>query len=218
MAFPLPPGDSRESIASQGGRSRGNLVGRKNLQGVSREEGPMRRIAPALIALAVIAAACGGSEEAGRPSPTGATLEARRLAIYEAAIREMVGSEGPFDPILIDERICADAGTPGIDADERECPDGFTDDEQAALLAVLSDLPHVRFVADAVDATRRIFQGELSGAGLISVGVIRGDGDRVEVPGGAYCGGLCGRWMTLVIERQGEVWKVTGTTGPIAIS
>jgi len=178
----------------------------------------MRRIAPALIALALVAAACGGSGSARRPSPTGASQEARRLAIYEAAIREMIASEGTFDPILIDERICADAGTPGIDAGERECLDAFTEDEQAGLLAALSDLPHVRFVADAADASRQIFQGTLPGAGLISVGVIRGDGDRVEVPGGAYCGGLCGRWMTLVIERQGEAWKVTGTTGPIAVS
>jgi hypothetical protein len=82
----------------------------------------------------------------------------------------------------------------------------------------LADLPNVRFVKNADAVTRRIFKGRIEGAGLIEVGPIEGSGDRVEVPGQAYCGGLCGHWMTLVVERRAGGWSVTGTTGPVAIS
>ena len=98
------------------------------------------------------------------------------------------------------------------------CAERLSEAEQAALLEALSDLPGVAFVDDADRVTRRIFAGDLPGAGLIAVGPIAGDGDRVEVPGEAYCGGLCGHWMTLVIEHVDAGWTVTGTTGPVAIS
>lgn len=179
----------------------------------------MRRLVPVLILLSVIAAGCGrltrpgaGGDAAGSPS-----VDTRKIAIYEAAIRTLAGTEGWFDPVLIDERICAGAGDPmakiGAPCDER-----FTAEEQAALLAALSDLPGVRFVSDGDAVTKRIFDGELKGAGLLGVGPIGGDVDRVEVPGSSYCGGLCGHWMTLVVERGEDGWTVTGTTGPVAIS
>jgi hypothetical protein len=92
------------------------------------------------------------------------------------------------------------------------------DAEQTALLTALADLPHVSFVHDVDRITQRIFDGKLQGAGLLAVGPLDGDGDRVEVPGEAYCGGLCGHSMTVVVERRPEGWAVSGTTGPVAIS
>ena len=98
------------------------------------------------------------------------------------------------------------------------CTDRFSDAEQTALLDALADLPGIAFVHDAVRVSKQIFDGKLQGAGLLAVAPIAGDGDRVEVPGEAYCGGLCGHWMTLVVESRPEGWVVSGTTGPVAIS
>jgi hypothetical protein len=53
---------------------------------------------------------------------------------------------------------------------------------------------------------------------LVRLGPIRGNRSRVEVPASAYCGSLCGHWMTLVIERTEAGWEATGTTGPVAIA
>jgi len=43
-------------------------------------------------------------------------------------------------------------------------------------------------------------------------------GHRVEVPRNPRINGLAGPWLTYVVERDGESWKVIGTTGPVAIS
>ncbi len=181
----------------------------------------MRRLVPKalVLVLVVIAAGCGRLDRSsgGGEGPPSPTVDAREIAIYEAAIRSLAATEKWFDPVLLDERICTGAGDPMTTIDA-PCESRFTDDEQAALLSALADLPGVRFVADGADVTHKIFEGELKGAGLIGVGPIAGDGDRVEVPGKSYCGGLCGHWMTLVIENGDGGWSVTGTTGPSAIS
>jgi hypothetical protein len=98
------------------------------------------------------------------------------------------------------------------------CVGTFSEAERAAILAELADLPDVRFVARPERIQRRIFRGPLSGAGLLSVGVIEGNDERVEVGGRSYCGGLCAHWMTFVVRNASGGWHVTGTTGPIAIS
>jgi hypothetical protein len=54
--------------------------------------------------------------------------------------------------------------------------------------------------------------------GLVSVGLIPETGDRVEIPASLYFNGLAGTWLTYVVENADGDWKVTGTTGPVAIS
>ena len=177
----------------------------------------MKRIA--LVALiAVVAVACGRNTVPPQPAGGGDQVDARKIAIYEAALRALYGTEGWYDPVYIDERICGDFGDPMTEIGAHRCEATFTPAEQKALLTQLSDLPHVRFTSDWEGITRRIFKGEIEGAGLLSVGPIDGDGDRVQIPGSAYCGGLCGHWMTMVIERSGDAWTFTGTTGGVAIA
>jgi hypothetical protein len=180
----------------------------------------MRRILLLVTALAIVATGCGrlASDGSGDgPAAGGTSIDQRKIDVYEAAIRSLAGTEGWFDPVLIDDRICAGTGDPMSETTD-PCTERFRDAEQTALLTALADLPHVAFVHDADRVTQRIFDGKLQGAGLLSVGPPDGDGDRVEVPGEAYCGGLCGHWMTLVVERGPEGWLVSGTTGPVAIS
>ena len=168
-----------------------------------------------------MAAACVGQGSAGPGSdgpsggrPTGP--DPTRVEIYTAAFRSLAETEGWFDPVLLDDRICPDIGD--VRAAPGPCEERFTEAEQAAILAGLDDLPGIRFVDDAGRIQDKIFSGGLEGAGLLSVGTIDGDAERVTVGGRSYCGGLCAHWMTLVVRDRPAGWTVTGTTGPIAIS
>lgn len=180
----------------------------------------MRRTLPLLTVLAIVAVGCGRLASDGPKNGAaagGEPIDQRKIDVYEASIRSLADTEGWFDPVLIDDRICVGTGDPmGETADP--CAERFSDAEQTALLAALADLPGVAFVHDADRVTQRIFDGKLHGAGLLAVGPLDGDGDRVEVSGQAYCGGLCGHWMTLVVELGPQGWAVSGTTGPVAIS
>lgn len=178
----------------------------------------MRRVL-ALSALALVAAACvgQGSEGTGWNGPSGQPTgpDQARVEIYAAAFRSLAETEGWFDPVLLDDRICPKAADPG---GEGPCAERFTEAERAAILEGLADLPHVRFVEDTERIQDRIFSGSLQGAGLLTVGDIEGDDELVTVAGRSYCGGLCAHWMTFVVRNRPAGWTVTGTTGPIAIS
>jgi hypothetical protein len=182
----------------------------------------MKRHAALLVLLAVVVVSCGRVRDDGPVSgggqPRTEEPDATRVEIYAAAFGALAETEGWFDPILLDQRICPEAGDVGGSHQPPPCTQAFTDAEQAAILSQLVDIPNARFVADAKQVQDRIFEGELQGAGLLTVGEIDGDGDRVEVGGRSYCGGLCAHWMTLVLEHGPDGWSVTGTTGPVAIS
>jgi hypothetical protein len=182
----------------------------------------MKRHAALFVLLAMAVFSCGRPSNDGPGSggrePAPEEPDATRVEIYASAFRALAETEGWFDPVLLDQRICPEAGDVGGTGEPAPCTRAFTDAEQAAILSELTDIPHARFVADAKQVEDRIFEGELQGAGLLTVGEIDGDGDRVEVGGRSYCGGLCAHWMTLVLERGPDGWSVTGTTGPVAIS
>jgi hypothetical protein len=182
----------------------------------------MKRHAAVLALLALVVVSCGRLRDdgptSGGGSPGPEAPDATRVEIYASAFRALAETEGWFDPVLLDERICPDAGHVGGGGQPAPCTHAFTEAEQAAILSELADLANARFVADAKQVEDRIFEGKLQGAGLLTVGEIDGDGDRVEVGGRSYCGGLCAHWMTLVLERGPGGWSVTGTTGPVAIS
>ena len=189
----------------------------------------MRRAA-ATVVLALVLAGCTGAEPAPAPTPSFGAPDSTGLAspspapdptrveIYTAAFRSLAETERWFEPVLLDDRICPGIGDIGPSLEPGGCDEQFTQGEQAAILAGLSDLPGVRFVDDAERVEDRIFRGRLLRAGLLSVGVIDGDDERVTVGGRSYCGGLCAHWMTLVLRNGAQGWEVTGTTGPIAIA
>jgi len=180
----------------------------------------MRRVLAAS-ALILVAASCTGEGPrlVGPPAgPTGQQPtgpDPTRVGIYTAAFRSLAETEGWFDPVLLDERICPDIWDLG---GRGACDERFTEEEQSEILAGLSDLPRVRFIDDADRIQDRIFSGDLQGAGLLTVGGIDGDDELVTVAGRSYCGGLCAHWMTFVVRNRPTGWTVTGTTGPIAIS
>ncbi|MGH2672352.1 MAG: hypothetical protein ACRDHC_05190 [Actinomycetota bacterium] len=182
----------------------------------------MKRHAALLVLLALAVVSCGRLADDGPASgggePAPEEPDATRVEIYASAFRALAETEGWFDPVLLDERICPDAGAVGGMGEPAPCTQAFTEAEQAAILFELTDIPNARFVADAKQVEDRIFEGELQGAGLLTVGEIDGDGDRIEVGGRSYCGGVCAHFMTLVLERGPDGWTVTGTTGPVSIA
>ena len=187
----------------------------------------MRRAAATVVLALVLVGCTGGDPGPGRspsiesPQPTGPTPagpDPTRVEIYTAAFRSLAETERWFDPVLLDDRICPGIGDVGPPLEPGRCEERFTDAEQTAILAGLSDLPAVRFVDDAERIEDRIFRGDFRRAGLLTVGVIDGDDERVTVGGRSYCGGLCAHWMTLVLRNAPQGWEVTGTTGPIAIA
>lgn len=164
----------------------------------------------------------------GSPEPYVDPIDEREIGIYATAIRALADTE-PYERLLVHDRACRarsqsgdGGGDGGLAEITRDCEEPFTQAERDALLEKLDGLP-VRWVEDPQPEIDRIFEGEGAGGartfdGVIQFSVPDGDGDRVEVVGSAYCGGLCGHWMTLVIERKPGGWRATGTTGPVAIS
>jgi hypothetical protein len=164
---------------------------------------------------ALLIGACG---KAASPGSEG--VNEREVAIYAAVIREMAGTEEFYRQIFVYERPCPGAGDPERSSSD-DCARPLSGEEQAAILERLKDLPPVEFVSDAKPIQDRIFNATEEGTEgdvLIRFGPAPDGENRVEVPASAYCGGLCGHWMTLVVQREDEGWKVTGTTGPVSIS
>jgi len=221
---PAPgPGAAAGSIATRDARTCGNREPAWTVRGRPPKGGWRRsrvRRVIAMSALVLFAAACTSEGSRATGPSRRSTAEApgsdpTRVEIYTAAFRSLAETEGWFDPVLLDERLCPNIAALG---GRGRCEDRFTEAEQAAILGGLADLPRVRFVDDAKRIQDQIFSGRLRGGGLLTVGGIDGDDDLVTVAGRSYCGGLCAHWMTLVIRNRPAGWTVTGTTGPVGIA
>jgi hypothetical protein len=189
----------------------------------------MKRIT-AVLALGVVlvgllvgcASQVGPTSGGGLQPGTDPALE-RQVAIYSAIIRQLVTKDHTFgteDPGLevvyvLDRPVGRAEGT-----DPEGEGEPFSPALRAGLRAALTDLPPIEFVAETeqVIVEKDGFPMVKGHDGLVSVGLIPENGDRVEVPASLYFTGLAGTWLTYVVEASDGEWKVTGTTGPIAIS
>jgi hypothetical protein len=180
-----------------------------------------------VVALASIAlSGCAGNSTAG---PDGEpSQDTRTVDVYAAVITYMAGTEGFNGRIYVQEGPC-DAERKPIEDHEGDfmwelkdrCGPPFSEAEQQAIKDRVRDLGPIEFVADAKAIQDRIFEATVVATRpdmLIRFGRIPEEGDRLEIPASAYCGGRCGHWMTLVVQDVDGAWKVTGTTGPVAIS
>jgi hypothetical protein len=183
----------------------------------------VRQIAVILVGVALALAACGG-EDSRPATETGGPpvdLDARAVAVYSAVVRQLVlkdhtfgKAESPFERVFIDVRLDGDRNA--------DPPTGerLTAEEQEAILRELADLPPVEFVEDPDS----VIVGEdgcahVEGNGvLITLGPISGGSTRVTVPNDMFFACLGGQWLTYVLERAENDWRVTGTEGPIGIS
>jgi hypothetical protein len=172
-----------------------------------------------LVAATVLLAGCGerGPADPGQLGPGDLSAVERQAFVYAAAIRHLVEAEGQ-DPgrIYVLDRAVKGAADPTGPAGEGDpIPQGVHDRvrEELALLG------RVVFVSDRDEVVEASSADEVRNQGiLITLGPVPSGGDRVEVEASGYRNLLSGSWQTLVLERHGLRWQVTGTTGPVAMS
>lgn len=185
----------------------------------------------ALLLTGVMLAACGAtSHESGAGgAPEGAPPNSdsgdRTIEIYAAVIRRLVtkdhtfgGSSSPFEHVYVVDGAVEDAGDP-MEGDGEPGPP-FSDEVKEGLKEELGGLPPIDFVSDPdyVRLGTDKMDGVKNEGVIITLSPIARDGDKVEVPNSLWCGGLCGQWLTYVVELRSGDWEVTGTTGTSAIS
>ncbi len=198
----------------------------------------MKRLATALLIPVLITLGCGESDrqegapaatvETSAPRPTQAVE--RTAAIYAAVIRQLVTKDHTFgraDPgfkvvYVLDGAV--DGAEDSMKTTDEYVPyERFGDDVEARLKEKLDDLPPIVFVKERSS----VIEGDKGGSApghviddgvLLTLGPIVGDERRVEVGSNLWIDGLAGFWATYVAEHRGAEWKVTGTTGTVAIS
>jgi hypothetical protein len=152
------------------------------------------------------------------PAPSDPT--ARPVAIYSTVVRHMVTEEGQSSgfPVvyILDHSVERAADPDGQNGVVRDFPGEIREgiERSLAQVARVEFIPDRDSVIGPPGAGGRVEGGGI----LLTLGPIRGEGDRVEVPASSYLGNLAATWQTWVVQRTAEGWQVTGTTGPVAIS
>lgn len=201
-------------------------------------KGPaVKRLALALI-LILIPLGCGSEANEPDSASPGSQPEGtdsagqlpRETAVYAAVIRQLVtkdhtfgGGDPGFKIVYVMDGVVAGAGKIDGNVDESDPAQPFSDDVKAGLRTTLGDLPPVEFVSERSSVVVGTNSGKAPGhvkneGVLISLGPIEGSGTKAEVGNSLWINGLAGQWQTYVLEARDGAWKVTGTTGPVAIS
>jgi hypothetical protein len=168
-------------------------------------------VIPLVAPWCLLVAACGG-RSAGPE-------EDRDIAIYAAVVTHMTSEEGQasgFRVIYVLDRLMENADDPDDPGSGTPLPP----EDQEALREALAEVAPVEFVSSREEVTGPQAEGaRVQNDGIfLTLGPIRGEGDRVLVPASSYLGNLAGTWQTWVVEREPDGWQVTGTEGPVAIS
>jgi hypothetical protein len=201
-------------------------------------KGPsVKRLALALI-LILVPLGCGSeanepvsTSPGSQPEGTGsAGLLPRETSVYAAVIRQLVtkdhtfgGGDPGFEVVYVMDGVVAGAGKIDGNVDESDPAQPFGDEVKDGLLGALEDLPPIEFVSErsavVVGTNSGKAPGYVKNSGvLISLGPIEGSATKAEVGNSLWISGLAGQWQTYVLEAQEGAWKVSGTTGPVAIS
>jgi hypothetical protein len=193
----------------------------------------MRYIGSLLAALAIALSGCGADadedREADRPQEgrdgSAETID-ETAAIYSAVVRQLVtkdhtfgGAPSPFKRVYVVDGAVADASDPRMPA-YLDVAGPFATELKETVLRALADLPRVEFLSDpeTVIVDEKTCPRVEGDGVLISLGPIS-TGDRpVAVATGLFFACEGGQWLTYVLERAEEKWRIVGTRGPVAIS
>ena len=188
-----------------------------------------------LTVLAVSAAGCSGATVASAPPtahpPTGGRLAAstragaREAELYVLVLRRYVSTPAEnsfpgrtFETVYVLNRAYADAADPD-GTHGRGVP--IAPRTQHEVTAALAGMAHVIFIADrgsVIDARGGCGQVRNGGI-LITLGLPARHGHAVQVAINGFVACLGATWLTYVLQDQpGTGWRVTGTTGSMAIS
>ena len=187
-----------------------------------------------LTALAVSTAGCGGSPAAGAPPTVHAPASERQPAVTEAGaeeaevyiqvLRRYLSTPGEnsfpqaFKTVYVLNQAYADAANPS-GKHRRGVP--IASQTQRQVTAALAGMAHVIFIADrgSVIEARDGCEQVRNGGILITLGPPSGHGHEMQVAINGLVACLGATWLTYVLQDQpGTGWRVTGTTGSMAIS
>ena len=183
-----------------------------------------------VIALAVGTVGCGGEQAAGATpaghAPAGhASASVMQAEVYIQVLRRYLSTPAEnsfpgqaFKTVYVLDRASRDAAVPAGKHD-RGTP--ITAQTRRQVTAALAGMAHVVFITsrDSVIETRDGCGHVKNGGILITLGPPDGDGHRVQVAVNGFVACLGATWLTYVLQNQpGSGWRVTGTTGSMAIS
>lgn len=191
-----------------------------------------QKVLALVVACAVLLISCAsptstiGSQETPTPQPTpSADPETERaVAIYAAAIKELVlrgntfrEGRNPFDILYVLDQAYTRAANVVRRGREGE---PIPTEVQEGIKEALSELGPIEFISDRDSVIGPPQQGSLvkNHGSLITLGTIPTKKKRVELSMNMYVANLAGTWLTYVVKHRRGRWTVTGTTGPIAIS
>jgi hypothetical protein len=123
-----------------------------------------------------------------------------------------------FTTVYVLDQAFPDGGDP-LGKHERGTP--IAPDTQHQITAALAGVAHVAFVADrhTVIETRYGCAQVRDGGILITLGTPNGDDHEVRVGINGFVACLGATWLTYVVQNQpGAGWRVTGTTGTMAVA
>jgi hypothetical protein len=203
---------------------------------VSGETFQMKLIVVALLLL--IPLGCGSEANAPDAASPGSQREGtsatapapRETLVYASVIRQLVtkdhtfgGADPGFKVVYVMDGVVKGTGRVYGNVGESDPAEPFSDDVKAGLVSALEDLPALEFVSERatviIGKSSDDAIGHVKNKGvLVTLGPIEGTGTRVEVGNSLWISGLAGQWQTYVLQARGGAWKVTGTTGPVAIS
>ena len=188
-----------------------------------------------LTVLAVSTAGCGGSTAAGAPPAMhppasdrpAAVTEARanEAEVYEQVLRRYLRTPAEnsfpgqtFKTVYVLDQAYTDAADPS-GKHGRGAP--IAPRTQRQVTAALAGMAHVIFIADrgsVIEAKGGCGQVRNGGI-LITLGPPAGHGSQARVGINGWVACLGATWLTYVLQNQpGAGWRVTGTTGSMAIS
>jgi hypothetical protein len=186
-------------------------------------------------ALAASTTGCGGSPAAGAPPAVHASASDRSAAVTQAGAKEAevyvqvlqrylsTPAENSFPgqafkTVYVLNQAYPDAADPN-GTHGRGAP--IAPQTQRQITAALAPMAHVTFIADrgsvmeARDGCGQVRNGGI----LITLGPPAGHGNTVHVAINGFVACLGATWLTYVLQDQpGVGWRVTGTTGSMAIS
>jgi hypothetical protein len=190
----------------------------------------MRRMLVIAIVAGLLTAGCARETEASSP-PTGEASAGDRSAgvkeaeVYVQVLRRYLGTpqensfpEQTFKTVYVLDQAYPDAGDPN-GKHERGAP--IRPNIQHHITAALTPVAHVAFIHDrtAVIETRNGCAQVKDGGILITLGTADGDDHEVQVAINGFVACLGATWLTYVVQNgPGSGWRVTGTTGSMAIS
>jgi hypothetical protein len=149
----------------------------------------------------------------------------RETEIYVQVLRRYLGtpSENSFPDRTFATVYVLDQAHPDA-ADPKRTQESGTPirpDTQQQITAALAPVAHVAFIAErtAVIETRNGCPQVKDGGILITLGTAKGDDREVQVAINGFVACLGATWLTYVVHKEpGRGWRVTGTTGSMAIS